>query len=148
MKPISIVALFPTFSLACITYYFRNGVVIWILKHYVTEILANVFNSRLSADDKSTPITVSVSKNDGKSREPSRSYPEAVHHYLTKLATGQSIAKVDAVIIHSMQLWHITPLQCVNGLAAKSCKVADVYDDATLNEVFLYEIDVSTRQSM
>lgn len=42
----------------------------------------------------------------------------------------------------------MTPQQYANDLIAKLCKVADVYDESTLNDVFIEGVDASIQQSL
>lgn len=42
----------------------------------------------------------------------------------------------------------MTPQQCADDLVAKSGKVADIYDEGTLNEVIMEEIDTSIYHSL
>lgn len=63
--------------------------------------------------------------------------PPAINYLLKKLATNQAIIKFDAAILHYKQLLNRTPQQYFEDLIYKSCNVANVYEEGTLNGVFI-----------
>lgn len=56
---------------------------------------------------------------------------------------GQVIVEFDIAILRYMQPDNTTPHQYVGDLVSKSCKVADVYDEGTLDDVFIEKMDSS-----
>lgn len=63
-----------------------------------------------------------------------------MNYFLKKLVTDLVIAKFDAAILWYMQLANITSQEYADYLVAKSCKVADVYDEGKLNDVFIERV--------
>lgn len=71
-----------------------------------------------------------------------------MNYQLKKYATDQVNAENDATILHYVQPFNMTPQQNADGLIAKSWKVADVYDERTLSDVFIESIDASIRHNL
>lgn len=57
----------------------------------------------------------------------------------------QAIPKYEAAILRYMQLANMTLQRYAEDLISKSCKVADLYDEGTLNDVFIERVDASIR---
>lgn len=69
--------------------------------------------------------------------------------YLFKtFVTSQAVAEYDASILRNKQTSSLTTQQYTDDTIAKSCKVVDVYDESTLNDVILKGIDPSIRHSL
>lgn len=115
----------------------------WVFPHYVYETLGNVFNSRMGAKGKSTPITDSVRNNDAGSWKLLWSYFEVVNSLLKKLTTNQVIGNFDAGMLLYMQPSNIKLQQYSMDLIAKFYKAADVYDEETLDNGFIEWVNVS-----
>lgn len=102
----------------------------------------------MCATDKSSPIAASVRNTDNRSRKRLRSYLKVVNYFLKKLVKDQAITEFNAAILRYMQQANMTPQRYTEDLVAKSCKVADVYNKGTLNDVFLEEVDSSFRRNL
>lgn len=64
-----------------------------------------------------------------------------------KYATDQVIVKYDAAIFHCPQQRNKTPLRSADNFNGTSCQVPDIYNDRTLNNVFIEDIDATIRCS-
>lgn len=117
-----------------------------MLPNYVHQTLANALINRTCEEDRTTSIINPVSSYDTRSGKSFRSYPEAVKFLLKKYVTDQAIVEYDAAILRYMQSSNVTRQQYPNDLIAKSCEVADVYDEATLKDVFIEGVDASVRR--
>lgn len=70
-------------------------------------------------------------------------------NYLSKnYATNQATAEDDAVVLRYVQPSNMTRQQYANDLVARSCKAADVFNESTLNVVFIKAYDTSIRHSL
>lgn len=54
----------------------------------------------------------------------------------------------DAAILRYMLPTNMFPLKYAEDLVAKSCKVTDVYEQETLNDVFIEGVDESIHHSL
>lgn len=77
-----------------------------------------------------------------------RSYLVVFNLLLKKFANDQAIAEMDSEMLHCIQPAHMTSLQNAYDLYAKCCKVADVYGESTLNEIFSEGTDPSICHSL
>lgn len=69
--------------------------------------------------------------------------------YLSKKnAADQAIAEYDTTFLRYLQQANITPQQYDDDLIANSCKVANVYNEGTLNDLFIKEVDQSISHSL
>lgn len=71
-----------------------------------------------------------------------------VNYLLNKYATDQANTEYDATILRYVQPTSIADHKYVGDPMAKPCKVADPYDEGTLNGVLLKRVDRSVRHSM
>lgn len=53
-----------------------------------------------------------------------------------KFANDKTAAKTDSKILRYAQPACVTSMQYIGDLYSKSCKVADIYEEATLNDIF------------
>lgn len=60
---------------------------------------------------------------------------------LRKIATDQEIAKINSAVLRYTKPTNMTTRQYPEDLHAKPCKVADVYDESTLNDIFIKGVD-------
>lgn len=68
--------------------------------------------------------------------------------YLMKnFATDETVAVHDDTILRYMQPSTLTEQQYAGDNIAKLCKVADVYDKSTVNDVFIESVDSSIQHS-
>lgn len=77
-----------------------------------------------------------------------RLFPEVVNHFLREHTTDQAIAKYDVSVLRLMQPANIILQKCPYDLTANFYKVVDVYDEGTLNDVFIDRDDQSIRHSL
>lgn len=108
-----------------------------MLPREIHETLTNALNGLMCAEDGTAPIIASVHNNRTRSRKLFRPYPEVVNYYLKKNATDQAIAKREAAVLRYMQPSIMTLQQYADDLVAKSCRVADVYHEGTLNNIHI-----------
>lgn len=99
-------------------------------------------------EDRSAPLSASVRCDKTRPRNFWRSYPEVVNYLLKKFVTDQAFVEYDATILRYMQPTNMTSQQIADDLIAKSCKVADVYEQSTLNDVSIEGVDASIRHSL
>lgn len=92
--------------------------------------------------DRLLPFAASVRNGEPRSRELLRSYPDVVNYLLNKNATNQVIAWNEAAITRYVQPPNMTPQECAKDLISKSCKVADVNDESSLNDMFIESVDM------
>lgn len=64
-----------------------------------------------------------------------------------KSVTDQGIADIGAAILRQLQLANMKPPQLAVNLPVKSCSVTDVYDEGTLNQIFIERIYASICQN-
>lgn len=106
-------------------------------------------NSRTPAATNIAPNVVSVHF-----AEPLRQkklllyYPEVVNYLVKKFANDRAFVKITSAILHYAQPTSMTAMRYVDDLYAKFCKVADVYDDSTLNVILIKGIDFSISRSL
>lgn len=89
----------------------------------------------MCAEEEPSPGTGSVRNYDAKSCKRFPSYSEGIGYLFKKIATDQAIIEFDAAILWYMQPLNMTPQQYADGLVAKSFKVANIYDEGSLNDV-------------
>lgn len=77
-----------------------------------------------------------------------RSYPEIANYILKKFVDDQTLTKMGAPIHRFTQRVNMTPMQYTDCMYAESCKVADVYEEATLNDNFIEGADFSICHSL
>lgn len=65
-----------------------------------------------------------------------------------KFESKETIAKMGSKILWYIQSTHMTSMQYSDGLYAKSCKVADVYDNYTSNDISVEGFDPSIWHSI
>lgn len=75
------------------------------------------------------------------------SYPDVVNYLLKKFAKDKAIVKIDSKLLRYIQTAHMTPIQYVDDLYSKSCKIADFFVKFTLNNNLIEEVDPSICQS-
>lgn len=136
-KQISIKGFLATFKLACGTSHTHKRANMWAFLHHIEETLANTLNSCLYGQDPLALLAVSFCGDQPWFHKFLRLFPEVLDHFLTKYSTRQAIAKYDVTIFHYVQPANMTSQQFSDDLIAKSCKVAGVYDESTLNHVFI-----------
>lgn len=127
----------------CITNLIHKQVAIRVLPHFVNEKLANTLNSRMCTTDKPFPISASVRNLDNSSRKLLRFYPEVVDYLQKSLATDKPIVEFYTAILGNLQPANMTAPQNENVLVVKSCGVADVYIEETLNYIFIKNVESS-----
>lgn len=71
-----------------------------------------------------------------------------VNRLLRKYATNQAIAENGAAILRYVQLSYVNPQHYANELIVKSCKVAEVFDERTLNDMSIEIVDASIMHSL
>lgn len=77
----------------------------WPFPHYVKEILANILNSRMVAQDWLALLGAYVRNEQPRSYKLLRSYQEVINFLLKKYAIDPSITEYDAAIF--CYLWRI-----------------------------------------
>lgn len=65
-----------------------------------------------------------------------------VIYLLKRFSNNLTIAKMDTAIVRYTQPANLAPMQYVDDLYAKWCKVAKVIDKATLNDIFIERVCV------
>lgn len=75
-------------------------------------------------------------------------FQEVVNSFVNELAPGQSIVKLDDAILRYMQPAKTKQQQFADDLSAESCKVADVFDERTLKDVYIKGVESSIRNGL
>lgn len=142
INPISIIGFVATFNLACDTNAIYESAAIWLLPFFVKNILATTLNSRMPTAAYINLVAASVSTTEPLIQKHSqRQYPKVVNCLLMKLANYEAIAELDSKIYCHMRPAHMTAMQYANDPYAKSCKIVYVYEESTLNEIFIEGVD-------
>lgn len=115
-----------------------------VLSQYVVKTPTNALNSRMSAQDRLSSFATSVRNEEPRTQELLRFCLEVVNYLFKKYATDRATAKNDAAILRYAPSPKLSPQQYVDKLIAKSCKVADIYDEGTLNDVLIEGVDASS----
>lgn len=116
-----------------------------VLPFFGNNVLVRTLNSRLSTAPYFTLVLDAANTTEPLiQKKLLRSYTEAANYLLKKFETEIAIAKINSKILPYIQLAHMTPVQYANNYSAKSCKVADIYDESTLNNIFIQDVDPST----
>lgn len=71
-----------------------------------------------------------------------------MNYLFKKYSTARAIAENYAAILRYVHTSDMTPHEYTADLFANSCKVADVYDETTLNGVFKKGADATIRYSL
>lgn len=66
----------------------------------------------------------------------------------SQFVTDRAIAELEAALLCFKQPSIMIPQQYVDELDAKSCKVDDVYDKGTINDIFIERFNASIRHSL
>lgn len=147
-NPISIIGFLSTFKRVCDTNDIPEGVAMLVLSHYVKEILANSLNSRMCAENRLPPFVAFVSNKEMRRGKLLRSYPQIVDYLFKKYKTDKAIVENDVAILLYVQPTNTTPHHYADDSTAKSCNLADMYDESTLNDVLIESIEASIRNSL
>lgn len=71
-----------------------------------------------------------------------------MNYLFKKFASDKEISKMNAAVLRYIQLDSLPPMQYADDLDAKSCKIADAYNDSTLNDIFIEGVDFSICNSL
>lgn len=145
--PISIICFLVTFEVACNSNETHEGAAMWIFQYYVHENFEKALNSHMYAESWLAPLTASVQIEWHRSGRTLRPCPETVKYPLRKYVSDQAVPEHDASILQYVRQASITPQQCADVLTSKMCKVADVYDEGVLNDLFTELVEQSIRYS-
>lgn len=114
----------------------------WVLPFFVKNALVLTLNSRVPATSTIAHALASVQVAEPlRQKQLFRSYPEVDTYLLKKFTNGQAIAGLDFSISRHSQASSTNTMQYAENLYAKSCKVADVYDESTLNGILVCGVD-------
>lgn len=78
----------------------------------------------------------------------SKANPHVVNILLKKYATGKHITETTPDISHVAQPSRMKPFQYAEEVVAKTLQCEDVYEECTLNEIFIEGLDTSIRHCM
>lgn len=126
-----------------------EGAGLWVLQNFVKNGLATTLNSRKSPTTHIASVVALVTTIKPTTQKKFLcSYPEVVNYVLKKFANDKAIAEIDCTILRFSQPTSMTPMQYADDLYAKSSKVADAYEELTLNNIFIEEVDSSICHSL
>lgn len=125
-----------------------EGAAMLPLPHYAMETHANALSSYMFKEDGSSQFTALVRNEKTKLRKLLRFYPEQVNFLLEKYKTDQATAESNELIMRYAPLVNKAPQQCADDFIAKACKIADLYDESTVNVVFIGCFDASVGQNL
>lgn len=147
-SPILIFRFLAIFKLACVSTHSQKWETVWILLHFVDETVASALHSRMYAKKRFAPFASSVC-NPKQSPQTLLQLYLALGDYLLKtIFAHQAVADYDTSILRYMHPSIITPTQCAYNVIARACKVAIIYGNNTLNDVFIEGVDSSIRRSI
>lgn len=143
-NPIANISFKATLKLACNTNYIHESAAIWVFL-LVKNALKSTLNIRLLAgtDTASAAALVRLTELLNEKTIP-RSYPEAVNYFLKTLTNERAVAKLNSVILRFTQLASMTLMLYAGDLYPKSCEVADVYEESTLIDIFIQDVNTSS----
>lgn len=75
-------------------------------------------------------------------------YPEKVNYLSKKYARDQAIAVNDATILCLLHPFDMTTQLYADDTISESCKIANVYGEGTLNDVFIEDVDAFISHSL
>lgn len=104
--------------------------------------LATTLNSRILAATHIAPVVLSVNtvRPTSQIKLPC-SYPETVSYPHKKDANHQRIASVDFTNSRNKEHTNITLIPCANDIYANLWKMASVFNESTLNEIFIDRVE-------
>lgn len=145
---IFIISFWASFRLFCNASKIHESAAKWVPPHYGPEALANVLYSRKCAEGRPAPFPTSERNDQDRSRKLLRSYPEEVNYFIKKYVTVQAIAGYETKILRYLQPANKTFQRNAEDFIAKLCKVTDVYDEDTLNDLLIKGLDRSIRHRL
>lgn len=77
-----------------------------------------------------------------------RIYLEVINYLLKKFANNEVKAEMDSKILRYSEQAYMTFMRYADDLHGKSCKVANVFDESTLNYIFIESVNPSVFQSL
>lgn len=139
----SIIGFLVTFKLAFDTNRIQEGVTMWVpLFFFVKNALASSLNICVSAATNIEQAAASFHLIQPlKQKKLFGTYPKVVNYLVMKSASDQARAKMDFANLRYTQQNSMSPMQYAEDLCAKSCKLADVYDESTRNDIFIKSVD-------
>lgn len=106
----------------------------FLFPFFVKNGLATIGNSRMLAAAHINPFSASVNTTEPLIQNKLlQSYLEVVNYFRKKFLNDQAMAKMIFKVLRSIYSARTTPLYYTSDIFATSCKVADVYDEITLN---------------
>lgn len=102
----------------------------------------------MSVEDCLSTIAASVRNKKPRSQNLLYSYQEAVHHLLNECMSDQAIVEIDTALPHYVHPSNTTPNEYADALVPTSFKVADGYDESTVNDVIIEGFDASIRNRL
>lgn len=134
---VSIIESIATYKLACHTNRIHEGTAVWIFPCFVKVALTSTINSRMSSASDIVPaVASSQSVEPLRQKKLIRTYTGVVSYLLTRLANDQAIAEISSAILRYTQPASMASMQYADDLYSQLCKVADVYDEYTLDDIF------------
>lgn len=125
-------------KLVCDMNNIHRKVSLWLLLFFVKNDQTTTLNCVMSAAARNTSVVASVNTIELLIQEKILpSYLEVVNYLLKKIANDRAIAEVESRILRCSRAAHMNLMQYVDDLNAKICKVAGVYDELALNNIFV-----------
>lgn len=127
----------------------HKGAPVQVMPFFVKRAFALTFNSRMSTTAHIDLVVCLIS-----STEPQiqnnllRSYLVVVNYLFKMFANDQEIAEMDFKNLRYIQPADMASIQYDNYLNAKSCEIKNVYDESTLNVIFIEGINSSICHSI
>lgn len=87
--PILVIACLATLKLACDTNYIHETAAMWLLTHFVLEMLIIVLNRRIYAKNRLATLVALVHNQKPRFRQLLRSYPEVINLLLKTFYTDR-----------------------------------------------------------
>lgn len=116
---------------------------------FVEKALASTLNICMPATMNIAPAFASVwFVEPSRQKKLFRSYWENVDYLLKKSSNDQATAEMNFKFVSHTQPTNMTLMQYADAFSAKSCKVADVYDESTLNNISIEKVVSSICNSL
>lgn len=147
-KPISIIEFLGKFKLDGDTNKIHERAAMWVFRHRAEETLTNALNSRMRVKHRLSPVPASVRNKNTRSCKLLKFYSEVANHLWKKYAFDQAIVETVAATLRYAQPSNMTTQKYTNNLIAKPCRVVDLNNESTPDDVFIGSVDASVRHSL
>lgn len=138
-----------TFRISCDSNRIQKGAAMRVPPFFVKSVLASTLNSCMSAATNIAPDAAPFHLAELLRQEKLfRPYRDIVNYFLTKFDSDRRNAKTVSAVLRCTQPASMFSMLYADDLYANSCKVADIYDETTVNHIFIERVDSSIFHSL